>query len=94
MRILLSNDMLSGQAMRVLAGILTIWPKSRFVAPDRNQSGVSNPLTLDRAFGRAGRRQRLLRDGTPRTACTFAITGLSTPKRQVSPHQITGRLAR
>jgi len=78
MRILVSNDdgylapglLRLAQALRAIADI-------EVVAPDRDRSGASNSLTLDRPLrARRGENGFLYVDGTPTDCVHLAITGL------------------
>jgi len=78
MRILVSNDdgyLAPGlarlaQALRAIADV-------EVVAPDRDRSGASNSLTLDRPLrARRGENGFLYVDGTPTDCVHLAITGL------------------
>lgn len=88
MRILLSNDDgCSAPGLRCLAQQLRVDHDVEIVAPDRNRSGASNSLTLQRPL----RSQRLedgswCVDGTPTDCVHLALTGLlqDTPDMVVS----------
>jgi len=78
MKILISNDDgVYAEGIRVLAEHLKTIATTRIVAPDRNRSGASNSLTLDRPI-----RVKTLADnsisveGTPTDCVHLAITGL------------------
>lgn len=78
LHILLSNDDgYLAQGLNVLAEVLAPHANLTVVAPDRNRSGASNSLTLDRPL-----RVRPVRDrvycveGTPTDSVHMAITGL------------------
>ena len=78
MRILLSNDdgyLAAGLA--VLAEALRPVARLEVVAPDRDRSGASNSLTLDRPLRvKQGENGFLYVDGTPTDCVHIAITGL------------------
>ena len=78
MRILLSNDDgYQARGLRVLAGNLDDLAEVTVVAPDRNQSGVSNSLTLDSPLRveQVGANVYCV-NGTPTDSVHVAITGL------------------
>jgi len=78
MHILLSNDdgyLAAG--LRCLAAALAERHTVTVVAPDRNRSGASNSLTLDRPLRRMTLDDGVIRvDGTPTDCVHLAITGL------------------
>ena len=78
MKILLSNDDgFLAPGLRCLAKELSAIAEITIVAPDRNRSGVSNSLTLDRPLQimRHGEREYSV-NGTPTDCVHLAITGL------------------
>lgn len=78
MRILVSNDdgYLS-PGLACLARALGEFAEVEVVAPDRDRSGASNSLTLDRPLrARRGENGFLCVDGTPTDCVHLAITGL------------------
>lgn len=78
MRILLSNDDgFLAPGLRCLAQALAEIAEITIVAPDRNRSGVSNSLTLDRPLSitQHGPREFSV-NGTPTDCVHLAITGL------------------
>ena len=88
MRILLSNDDgYQARGLRVLAENLVDLADVTVVAPDRNQSGVSNALTLDSPLRveQVGPKVYCV-NGTPTDSVHLAITGLldSEPDMVVS----------
>jgi len=77
-RILLTNDDgYTSEGIQVLADTLEQLAEVWVVAPNREQSGVSHALTLDRPLriGRLGAR-RFAVDGTPTDCVTLAISNL------------------
>lgn len=78
MHILLSND--DGYAapgLRALAAALSPLAKITVVAPERNRSGASNSLTLERPLRASRAENGFIRvDGTPTDCVHLAITGL------------------
>lgn len=78
MRLLLSND--DGHrapGLRCLAGALGAVAQITVVAPDRNRSGASNSLTLDRpVHARVDESGFTYVNGTPTDCVHLAITGL------------------
>ena len=78
MKILLSNDDgFLAPGLRCLAKELSEIAEVTIVAPDRNRSGVSNSLTLDRPLQitqHAAREYSV--NGTPTDCVHLAITGL------------------
>ena len=78
MRILLSNDDgYLAPGLHVLARVLSTFAQVDVVAPDRDRSGASNSLTLDRPLrARRGENGFLSVDGTPTDCVHLAITGL------------------
>lgn len=78
MHILLSND--DGYAAEGLASLAeTLRPVARItvVAPERNRSGASNSLTLDRPLRASAATNGFIKvDGTPTDCVHLAITGL------------------
>lgn len=78
MHILLSND--DGYAapgLRALADALSPLAKITVVAPERNRSGASNSLTLERPLRASEAENGFIRvDGTPTDCVHLAITGL------------------
>lgn len=78
MKILLSNDDgFLAPGLRCLAQALSAIAEVTIVAPDRNRSGVSNSLTLDRPLQimQHGEREFSV-NGTPTDCVHLAITGL------------------
>ncbi len=78
MRILVSNDdgYLS-PGLEVLAACLQPWGEVTVVAPDRDRSGVSHALTLDRPLRVSEGGNGFLRvNGTPSDCVHLALTGL------------------
>jgi len=85
MRILLSNDDgYTAPGLISLAEGLSSFAEITVVAPDRNQSGVSHSLTLDRPL-RVTRAQNgfIHVDGTPVDCIHLAITGLLPEKPDI-----------
>ncbi|HEX7080892.1 MAG TPA: 5'/3'-nucleotidase SurE [Gammaproteobacteria bacterium] len=78
MRILLSNDDgYQAQGLRTLADRLADLASITVVAPERNQSGVSNSLTLETPLRVEEARSRWFYvNGTPSDCVHIAITGL------------------
>lgn len=78
MHILVSNDDgFAAQGLVCLANALRQVARVSVVAPDRNQSGVSNALTLERPLRAVEEPNGFLRvDGTPTDCVHLAITGL------------------
>lgn len=78
MRILLSNDDgYRAQGLQALADSLDDIAEITIVAPERNQSGVSNSLTLDTPLRVEEVRPRVYYvNGTPSDSVHIAITGL------------------
>src|SRR5262245_47176169 len=78
MRILVSNDDgYLAPGLAYLAKALSAIAEVQVVAPDRDRSGASNSLTLDRPL-RARRMENgfIAVDGTPTDCVHLAITGL------------------
>lgn len=78
MHILLSNDDgYTAEGLVYLAGVLSRRAKVTVVAPDRDRSGASNSLTLDRPLRISRAENGFYRvDGTPTDCVHLAITGL------------------
>lgn len=78
MKILVSNDDgVYAEGMRVLADSLRTIATVKIVAPDRNRSGASNSLTLDRPVRVKSVGEGILSvEGTPTDCVHLAITGL------------------
>ncbi|ALP52803.1 stationary phase survival protein SurE [Candidatus Tenderia electrophaga] len=78
MRILVSNDDgFQAPGIQVLAQILRSMAEVTVVAPDRNRSGASNSLTLERPLRPRTIEENLISvDGTPTDCVHLAITGL------------------
>ena len=78
MRILLSNDDgYFAPGLAALAEGLAPLGEITVVAPERDRSGASNSLTLDRPLHAAPRAQRLLYvNGTPTDCVHMAVTGM------------------
>lgn len=78
MKILLSNDDgFLAPGIRCLAQELSMIAEVTIVAPDRNRSGVSNSLTLDRPLQIMQHAEREFSvNGTPTDCVHLAITGL------------------
>lgn len=78
MKILVSNDDgYQAPGLRVLADALRRVAEVTVVAPDRDRSGASNSLTLDRPLHATRQTDGLIRvDGTPTDCVHLAITGL------------------
>lgn len=78
MRILLSNDDgYLAEGINVLAAALRSLGELTVVAPERNRSGASSSLTLDRPIRAHNVTETLIRvDGTPTDCVHLAITGL------------------
>jgi 5'-nucleotidase len=78
MHILLSNDDgYSAQGLITLANALRPWAELTVVAPERNRSGASNSLTLDRPLRVSTAESGFFKvDGTPTDCVHLAITGL------------------
>lgn len=78
MRILVSNDDgYLAPGLACLARALNEFAEVEVVAPDRDRSGASNSLTLDRPLrARRGENGFLCVDGTPTDCVHLAITGL------------------
>lgn len=78
MHILVSNDDgYSAQGLLALKSALEKLAKVTVVAPERNQSGASNSLTLDRPLRATVMESGLIKiDGTPTDCVHIAITGL------------------
>ena len=78
MRILLSNDDgYRAEGLSVLADVLTASHEISVVAPERNRSGASNSLTLDRALrAHTSDNGYIFVNGTPTDCVHLAITGL------------------
>ena len=78
MRILLSNDDgYQSRGLSVLAETLRAFAEVTVVAPDRDRSGASNSLTLERPIRAAVADNGFVRvDGTPTDCVHLAITGL------------------
>lgn len=78
MRILLSNDDgYQAPGLRALIAAMTPIASLDVVAPDRNRSGASNSLTLERPLrARKGADGVVAVDGTPTDCVHLALTGL------------------
>lgn len=78
MRILVSNDDgYLAPGLACLARALQVFADVHVVAPDRDRSGASNSLTLDRPLrARRGENGFIYVDGTPTDCVHLAITGL------------------
>jgi 5'-nucleotidase len=78
MRILLSNDDgYQSPGLKILARNLSEFAEVTVVAPDRDRSGASNSLTLDRPIRAKKLENGFYRvDGTPTDCVHLAITGL------------------
>ena len=78
MRILLSNDDgYQSPGLSVLANTLSAIAEITVVAPDRDRSGASNSLTLERPIRARKVENGFVRvDGTPTDCVHLAITGL------------------
>ncbi|MEA5446179.1 5'/3'-nucleotidase SurE [Gammaproteobacteria bacterium AB-CW1] len=78
MRILVSNDDgYLAEGLRTLAGALSALGEVTVVAPDRNRSGASNSLTLNRPLRIHQAEERVYCvEGTPTDSVHVAITGL------------------
>lgn len=78
MRILISNDDgCQAPGLRCLRETLATFAEVDVVAPDRNRSGASNSLTLDRPIrARRESEQVLCVDGTPTDCVHLALAGL------------------
>ena len=78
MRILLSNDDgYQSRGLAVLADTLAAIAEVTVVAPDRDRSGASNSLTLERPIRARVAENGFIRvDGTPTDCVHLAITGL------------------
>ncbi len=78
MHILLSNDDgYSAQGLIALAEALKGYAEVTVVAPERNRSGASNSLTLDRPLRASKTSNGYIKvDGTPTDCVHLAITGL------------------
>lgn len=78
MRILLSNDDgYFAPGLKALADAISTVAEVIVVAPDRNRSGASNSLTLDRPLTvRTGSNGFLYVNGTPTDCVHLALTGL------------------
>jgi 5'-nucleotidase len=78
MHILLSNDDgYSAEGLIALANALSPYAEITVVAPERNRSGASNSLTLDRPLRAAKMENGFIKvDGTPTDCVHLAITGL------------------
>ncbi len=77
LRLLLSNDDgCLAPGLGVLVEALSPLGEVVVVAPDRNRSGASNSLTLDRPLRVSGGGGRYCVDGTPTDCVHLAITGL------------------
>jgi 5'-nucleotidase len=78
MRILLSNDDgYQADGLKVLAEALAIAHDISVVAPERNRSGASNSLTLERALrAHTSENGFIYVNGTPTDCVHLAITGL------------------
>jgi len=78
MRILISNDDgYSAQGIVHLARALSECAEVHVVAPERNRSGASNSLTLDRPLHASKTENGFIKvDGTPTDCVHLAITGL------------------
>lgn len=82
MRILVSNDDgYLAPGLACLARALSQFAEVDVVAPDRDRSGASNSLTLDRPLrARRGENGFLCVDGTPTDCVHLALTGLMEQK--------------
>lgn len=82
MKILISNDDgVYAKGIAVLAVFLSEMASINIVAPDRNRSGASNSLTLDRPLRvRTLENGALSVEGTPTDCVHLAITGLLAEK--------------
>ena len=78
MQILVSNDDgVHAEGIRVLANALKDLAMVKVVAPDRNRSGASNSLTLDRPIRvKTLENGAISVEGTPTDCVHLAITGL------------------
>lgn len=78
MKILVSNDDgVHAEGIRVLSSALSKIAHVRVVAPDRNRSGASNSLTLDRPIRVKNFKEDVISvEGTPTDCVHLAITGL------------------
>ena len=78
MHILLSNDDgYSAPGLIALADALKVYADITVVAPERNRSGASNSLTLDRPLHASKADNGFIKvDGTPTDCVHLAITGL------------------
>lgn len=78
MHILISNDDgYSARGLRTLAEALKSFVEVTVVAPERNRSGASNSLTLERPLRVAPTEQGFIKvDGTPTDCVHLAVTGL------------------
>ncbi len=78
MHILLSNDDgYSAPGLIALADALKVYAEITVVAPERNRSGASNSLTLDRPLHASKADNGFIKvDGTPTDCVHLAITGL------------------
>ncbi|MFO1417512.1 MAG: 5'/3'-nucleotidase SurE [Methylotetracoccus sp.] len=78
MHILISNDDgYSARGLRTLAEALKPFVEVTVVAPERNRSGASNSLTLERPLRVAPTEQGFIKvDGTPTDCVHLAVTGL------------------
>ena len=78
MKILLSNDDgYQAPGLRALAEALSEIARITVVAPERNRSGASNSLTLERPIRAEAAENGFIRvDGTPTDCVHLAITGL------------------
>lgn len=78
MRILLSNDDgVRAPGLRVLADALRTIAEIQIVAPDRDRSGASNSLTLDRPLRAVELEAGVVQiDGTPTDCVHLSVTGL------------------
>src|SRR5574343_1912786 len=86
MRILLSNDDgYFAPGLKALADALAGLAEVVVVAPERNRSGASNSLTLDRPLSlRQAASGFYFVDGTPTDCVHLALTGLLDPMPYMS----------
>lgn len=78
MRILIANDDgIEAEGIQVLARFLSKKYETVVVAPDRNRSGASNSLTLNRPLQpRLVREKQYCLDGTPTDCVNLALSGV------------------
>ncbi len=85
MKILLSNDDgINAPGLQILRRHLTKWAEVVVVAPDRNRSGASNSLTLERPlhlFSHGDESYSV--DGTPTDCVHLAITGMLSDDSEI-----------